>query len=208
MATRLHPRNSQARADAKASGRKRYFTGNACPNGHVAERYTSTGSCCQCIEESTKRQADGGYFKKRYEEKKVEILAAQRAKNSERSEYVCQKAKAWAALNPERVREIKLRSKAKRRSSSGVFSTSDVKDLMRIQRGECACCSTKLSVTGFEIDHIIPICRGGTNFRGNLQLLCPRCNRRKSSRLPIEFKARILPRMLGHEAGGSRNKAA
>lgn len=208
MGIRLHPRNSQARAEAKAAGQKRYLTGNPCPNGHLAERYTSTGSCCKCIEESTKRQAGVGYFKKRYETNKAEILAAQRTRNVERSEYICKKAKQWAALNPEKVREIKIRSKAKRRASEGEFRASDVKGLMRIQRGQCACCASTLSRTSFEVDHIIPICRGGTNFIGNLQLLCPACNRRKSSRLPVEFRARILPRMLGHEVGDARPKAA
>jgi hypothetical protein len=37
-----------SREEAKAKGLKRYFTGAACRNSHVAERYTCSGKCCQC----------------------------------------------------------------------------------------------------------------------------------------------------------------
>lgn len=33
-----------------------------------------------------------------------------------------------------------------------------------------------------EVDHIHPVALGGTNDRGNLQVLCSDCNRRKGSR--------------------------
>lgn len=37
-----------ARRRAKINGEKRYFTGNPCPKGHVAERMTSSGRCVEC----------------------------------------------------------------------------------------------------------------------------------------------------------------
>jgi hypothetical protein len=37
-----------SRKDAKLAGLKRYFTGEACPRGHVAERFVSTCSCTAC----------------------------------------------------------------------------------------------------------------------------------------------------------------
>lgn len=46
-----------SRAEAKAAGLKRYFTGKPCPKGHVAERYVN-GTCYECIKitNSTSRQ--------------------------------------------------------------------------------------------------------------------------------------------------------
>lgn len=37
------------RADAKAAGLKRYWNAKPCPKGHVAERFTSSGTCAVCV---------------------------------------------------------------------------------------------------------------------------------------------------------------
>lgn len=42
------------RSQAKADGKRHYFTGRPCKNGHVAERYTSNGDCVECHREPTK----------------------------------------------------------------------------------------------------------------------------------------------------------
>ena len=52
------------------------------------------------------------------------------------------------------------------------------------QAGKCnGCCrgpNERFTKQDFEIDHIIPKSRGGTDHKDNLQLLCGRCNRLKS----------------------------
>lgn len=40
------------RAQARHNGLGKYFTGVPCRNGHVAERYTQSGSCEECIRQS------------------------------------------------------------------------------------------------------------------------------------------------------------
>ena len=42
--------NKLTRAEAQAAGLTRYYTGHVCPNGHRAERYTSSGSCVRCAD--------------------------------------------------------------------------------------------------------------------------------------------------------------
>ena len=37
------------RSEAKAVGVKQFFTGKPCKNGHVAYRYTQSGTCAECI---------------------------------------------------------------------------------------------------------------------------------------------------------------
>jgi 5-methylcytosine-specific restriction endonuclease McrA len=44
-----------ARAEAAAQGRKRFFTGVPCKQGHIAERGVSHGKCIRCITERSKR---------------------------------------------------------------------------------------------------------------------------------------------------------
>lgn len=47
--------------------------------------------------------------------------------------------------------------------------------------GACAKCG---ATTALSVDHIIPLSRGGTHDRENLQCLCLPCNMRKSWRVP------------------------
>ncbi len=54
------------------------------------------------------------------------------------------------------------------------------------QEGRCAGCDTEFPFRAFDIDHIIPQSRGGTNHPDNLQLLCSHCNRVKGNR-PQEY---------------------
>lgn len=51
-------------------------------------------------------------------------------------------------------------------------------------QGRCAYCQTpeELTVTTFEIDHIVPTSAGGATQRNNLCLTCPACNRYKGAR--------------------------
>src|SRR6516225_9479147 len=37
-----------SRAEARALGLKRFFTGKPCKHGHVAERHVSTSACVEC----------------------------------------------------------------------------------------------------------------------------------------------------------------
>ncbi len=38
-----------SRVEAIAAGLKRYYTGEPCKHGHVAERYTTTSGCLECV---------------------------------------------------------------------------------------------------------------------------------------------------------------
>ena len=53
------------------------------------------------------------------------------------------------------------------------------------QRWKCAYCDLDISSKGqAQLDHIVPVANGGTSDRENLQMLCRRCNARKSAHAP------------------------
>lgn len=67
-------------------------------------------------------------------------------------------------------------------------SRENREEVMAASGGQCAACGTTESL---EIDHIVPVSRGGTNERENLQVLCRPCNRRKRSKTDDEWRSKI-----------------
>jgi hypothetical protein len=63
------------RKEAKLLGHTTYLTGVPCKNGHVAYRYTMSGSCSQCIN-GTRKGGDSETFLKRANELRMTALLA------------------------------------------------------------------------------------------------------------------------------------
>ena len=65
----------------------------------------------------------------------------------------------------------------------------------RIMQGQplCKMCDDKGIVTpGVEMDHIVPLFKGGTNDDDNLQMLCMECHRKKTANdLGVRYKPTI-----------------
>ena len=59
------------------------------------------------------------------------------------------------------------------------------------QEGRCGGCRTPFEFRHFEVDHVVPQSRGGTDHLGNLQLLCGHCNRVKGNRDQAYLVARL-----------------
>ena len=59
------------------------------------------------------------------------------------------------------------------------------------QEGRCGGCKTEFPFKLFEVDHVIPRSRGGTNHPDNLQLLCSHCNRVKGDKDQAHLMARL-----------------
>ena len=73
------------------------------------------------------------------------------------------------------------------------------RSLMRRQDNTCVYCGYRRIATSMDIDHIIPVVRGGSNDESNLQVICRQCNQRKGLQTDEEFRARyarLVPRKV------------
>ncbi len=48
---------------------------------------------------------------------------------------------------------------------------------------DCAICQKSITPIEVQIDHILPLCKGGTNAKENLQIVCSVCNKKKGTKI-------------------------
>lgn len=97
----------------------------------------------------------------------------------------------WLNNHPEKKREYSIRRKAREHNAEGDFTANDIQSLYTAQSGKCWWCECELDGK-YEIDHRVPLSRGGTNYPNNLCLTCRACNRSKNDKLPHEWNGRLL----------------
>lgn len=93
--------------------------------------------------------------------------------------------RSYRRRNPEKVREFAQRRNAKR-GKGAKLPAGTVARLLLLQGRKCAICRASVA-SGYHVDHIYPIAKGGTHTPDNVQILCPTCNVRKSDKHPIRY---------------------
>ena len=84
------------------------------------------------------------------------------------------------------VQEKKI-EKCKRKS----FTARDRQRIYRKTKGHCYLCGEFIDFDSFEIEHRIPLAKGGTNELSNLYCACHCCNTIKHDIYPREFMEKI-----------------
>ena len=166
-----------SRADAKARGLKTYFTGEPCKYGHIAERRVRCSTCVECSRAISKAW---------YANNKEASLAHRRQYQVENRAKISAMKKAWRDNNRQHYKAHRSKLRARRNGAEGFYTAADISAIRAAQKGRCAYCRTSLR-NGENVDHIVALARGGTNWPSNLQLLCPPCNLRKHAKDPIAF---------------------
>ena len=165
------------------------------PDGH---RYACKN--CEKIPAAKWRRTNSEYQKAYYQNRREETLARQKlyrtanlqamrsrarisqAKNKEaRAAYVSE----WVKANPEKNRAKRSRRRALELSAKTYLVTSQ--DIGKLYHQNCIYCG---SIKKIEIDHVIPLSRGGNHSIGNLVPACQYCNRSKGSKTIMEWRVR------------------
>lgn len=180
------------RRHAKLEGRTIYFTGKPCCHGHITVRSVKSGQCLQCcpprvlIDSNVQKQKRKDYNKKYYSNNKEYFSNHNRKYRQDNLENRQAYCSEWKKKNKE-VHACHSRNRHALKLSSGTHSAEDIADIFKMQRKRCAACKSHLKSTGYHVDHIFPIALGGSNYRRNLQLLCPPCNLKKHAKDPIAW---------------------
>lgn len=102
------------------------------------------------------------------------------------TEIVINKMKLYRMSNPEYSKINNNKRRAAKVKSGGSHTIYDIKQLFKLQKMKCACCKVSIK-NGYHADHIIPLSKGGSNSKENIQLLCAPCNLKKSAKHPVDF---------------------
>lgn len=126
------------------------------------------------------------YYKQWRSENHELCLAYGREWQRNNREKTRESVKKWTKNNPEKVKVLC----SIRRNAEGFHTADDLKRIYRLQGRKCAYCREELN-DAYQVDHIIAIVNGGTNWPRNIQLLCYKkvdgCNQKKGAKDPIKF---------------------
>lgn len=210
MADTNIPNIPHEREDARRAGLMFFIAPKLCRRKHSPTiRYTAGGQCVACLSSThktwvadnadRKREIDHAYHS--IPEVKMRAMQAQqkrRCDNPEKRRIYEQKRYAanpdpqlnrqaiWSKNNPEYGRARQATRRSRKKNAGGQYTPNDISEIKKLQSGKCAYCKVKLTKK-LHVDHIMPLARGGTNERRNLQLLCAHCNLSKWSKHPIDF---------------------
>jgi hypothetical protein len=93
-----------SRKDAKALGLKRYFMGEPCKHGHVAERLVSSRACFGCI-----KIANAAFYRENTEAEKVRAVVKRKMEKAADPIAYAEKTRTYNASNCAKNKEARLR---------------------------------------------------------------------------------------------------
>lgn len=159
--------------EAKSKGSTRYFTGQPCKRGHVAERKTSNRDCIAChnaLRSDYTGKTDGAKAK----------VSAKRYRERKGREWQANRIAEWRRANPDKRKAIASSRRARKLNQMPPDATLE------------AIAAIYADVPGIEdllgekchVDHYVPLAAGGLHHEDNLRIVTERHNLTKGSKVP------------------------
>jgi 5-methylcytosine-specific restriction endonuclease McrA len=101
--------------------------------------------------------------------------------------------KDYKSRHPEKRRWYTATRRARQKAAEQSDIPADLMTtLFAEQGGKCPYCLGDLSSLGINVDHYIPITKGGAHAPWNLQLTCPTCNKKKAAKHPLKYLSEVF----------------
>lgn len=183
----------------KRCGRCKKWFAISSDNFRVMKNKKLTSYCKSCEAEYKKENyvSNKDYILKRskkyYENTRESRLEYFKELYTKNRSLILNRNKLYRVANKEKLsinrRIRKNKRRALERNASGDHTSIEIEKLYQEQDGFCYWCDRELD-SGYHVDHVIPLSRGGTNFIENIVISCPTCNLSKGSKLPSEWTRR------------------
>ena len=171
-----------SRKEAAQAALPVYFDGEFCKEGHLSERFTVSGQCCECVKERKEN------FVLLYGEEKFKEKIDKIKKKTKRRERKTELYKEIIEDNTKLIENLKNRlvSHKSRNWQEGStleeVSPEQIIEIMEDQGFCCKACFEPFTAVGFQIEHIVPVNSFGSHSIRNIQLLCSSCNQSKGDK--------------------------
>lgn len=133
--------------------------------------------------------------RQRYQENKERERERGRLWSAKNKEKKSEKYRRWAQANKEFRRAKDNLRRTRKLNAEGTHTADDIRRQYEAQNGRCYYCETEVGKK-YEVDHVIPLARGGSNAAENIVISCPACNRSKGAKLLTEWVRPHLRRLL------------
>ena len=136
-------------------------------------------ACKEC-----RRKANRQWKRENQEQVAAAAVVYGRANRERISEYKAE----WRRANPFNAKAHAHNYRARQAGVPGQLSAKDLRARYRESHQRCHYCQTALNLSTFEIDHVVPLGRGGPNTTSNIVIACRACNTEKGNRTAREWE--------------------
>ena len=156
---------------------------------HSTGRESRCKLCSKRYHEAN-RERRLAYLRSYYLENKEHASERSRARYWSNPERYREQVRRYNKTNPEKVLIWSRNKRARLMQAEGSHTFDEVWQMYEDQQGLCAYCETPL-FGQFQVDHMLPLVRGGSNEWLNLAVTCCFCNNSKNKSTAEEFMERV-----------------